>query len=331
MRDLVAEEPAVHGAALHNLAGRTRTLLREAALRAVHALTKAGPLTLLLAMYQIVNAVHPVLIDPDAALYGLLVAWHVSNQAGRPLSMVNALRVTGERSATVLRSSSAALLQALRTRHSAGEALYLNQAQAGYPGGMSERDAALHLLHPLDEGLEPGEGTMFMEVACEACSRPRQTNSVYEGTRQAPPYAVMCDAYPRDPGWCSALPQATCMPRSCAHPLLSLHFSRTRGTDHRGQALWQEQPGTPLILLSVAARGDPEQVLEATPSHLYGPPHRAAPLPRPPLPVAQAWDEVHSFLQSRQVIAICRVHLVRLPRAAPNKPCKPRSLSPIPG
>ena len=47
-----------------------------------------------------------------------------------------------------LRSSAPPLLHALRTRYPGNTAPYLNQARATYPGGVSELDAALHLLHP---------------------------------------------------------------------------------------------------------------------------------------------------------------------------------------
>ena len=145
--------------------------------------------------------------------------------------------------------------------------------------GVSELDAALHLLHPPDEDLEVGEITVFVEGADEAPARPRPTNPVYDGTRPIPPYAIVCEAFPREPTWCPTLPPATHAPRCWAHRDLSPPLSRTRGAHHRGQVLWQECPGTPLLLLVVATRRDPERVLGITPTHLYG----AAPVPRPPL------------------------------------------------
>ena len=65
-------------------------------------------------------------------------------------------------------------------------------------------------------------------------------------------------------------------------PNLSPPLSRTRGAHNRGLVLWQERPGTPLLLLVVTTRGDPEQVLGVTPTHSYG----AAPVRRPPPPGA---------------------------------------------
>ena len=159
----------------------------------------------------------------------------------------------------------------------------MNQARATYPGGVSELDAALHLLHPPDEDLEAGEVTVFVEGADEASARPRPTNPVYSGTRPTPPYAVVYEAFPREPTWCPALPPATHAPRGWANPHLSPPLSRTRGAHHRGQVLWQECPGTPLLLLVVATRGDPGRILGITPTHLYG----ATPVPRPPPPGAR--------------------------------------------
>ena len=54
------------------------------------------------------------------------------------------------------RVAAGGLLQALRTRLSMDASLYLNQAWATYPGGVSELDEALHLLPPPDEDLEVG-------------------------------------------------------------------------------------------------------------------------------------------------------------------------------
>ena len=191
---------------------------------------------------------------------------------------------------------------------------------------MSELDAALHLLHPPDEDLEVGEITVFVEGADKAPARPRPTNPVYVGTRRTPPCAIVCEAFPREPTWCSALPPATHVPRSWANPDVSAPLSRTRSAHHRGQVLWQERPGSPLLLLVVASRGDPERVLGITSTHLYG----AAPVPRPPLPAPAAWDGVHTFLRTQEVTAVTGVHLVRHPPAPPDDPRGPRALSPAP-
>ena len=90
--------------------------------------------------------------------------------------------------------------------------------------------------------------------------------------------------------------------------------------------LRQERPGTPLLLLVVTTRGDPERVLGVTPTHLY----RAAPVPRPPLPAPEARDGVHAFLRTQDVPAVTGVHLVRLLPASPDDPWGPRALSPTP-
>ena len=150
--------------------------------------------------------------------------------------------------------------------------------------------------------------------------------TVYDGTRPTPPYAIVCEAFPREPTWCPALPPATHAPRGWANQNLSPPLSRTRGAHHRGQVLWQECPGTPLLLLVVTTHGHPERVLGITPTHLYG----AAPVPRPPLPAPAARDGVHTFLRTQEVTAVTGVHLVRLPPAPPDDPRGPRALSPAP-
>ena len=116
-------------------------------------------------MHRIVNAVQPGLISQEAALYEHWMEWHESNRSSRPLSMGDTLQLTGAGSAMSLRSSAPALLHTLRTRYPGYAALYLNQARATYPGGVSELDAALHLLHPPDEDLEVGEITVFVKGA----------------------------------------------------------------------------------------------------------------------------------------------------------------------
>ena len=252
--DAVAEAHEAHAAARHDLTGSARAFLNKTALPAVRALNRAGAPTLLPVMHRIVNTVRPGLISPEAALYGHWMKWYESNRSGRPLSIGATLQLTGSGSAMSLRSSAPALLHALRTRYPGDAAPYLNQARATYPGGVSELDAALHSLHPPDEDLEVGEITVFVEGADEAPSRPRPTNPVYDGTRPTPPYAIVCEAFPREPTWCPILPPATHAPRGPANPDLSRPLSRTRGAHHRGQVLWQECPGTPLLL---SRRRDP--------------------------------------------------------------------------
>ena len=201
--DAVAEAHEAHAAARCDLEGSARAFLNETALPAVRALNGAGAPTSLPAMHRIVNAVRPGLISPEAALYGHWMECRESNRSGRPLSMGDTLRLTGAGSAMSLRSSAPALLHALRTRYPGDAAPYLNQARATYPGGVSELDAALHLLHPPDEDLEVGEVTVFVEGADEASARPRPINPVYDGTGPTPPYAVVYEAFPREPTWCS--------------------------------------------------------------------------------------------------------------------------------
>ena len=101
--------------------------------------------------------------------------------------MEDTLRLMGAGSAASLHSSAQALLHALRRRCPGDAAPYLNQARATYPGGVSELDAALHLLHPPDEELEVGEITVIVEDTGEAPTRPHPTNPVYNGTRPTPP------------------------------------------------------------------------------------------------------------------------------------------------
>ena len=213
--DAATEAHEAHAAPRRDLTGSARAFLNETALPAVRALNGAGAPTLLPAMHRIVKAVQPGLISPEAALYGHWMEWQESNRSGRPLSMGDTLQLTGAGSAMSLRRSARALLHALRRRYPGDAAPYLNQARATYPGGVSELDAALDLLHPPDEDLEVGEITVFVEGADETSARPWPTNPVYDGTRPTPPYAIVCEAFPREPTWCPAagLTQ-TCLPPS---------------------------------------------------------------------------------------------------------------------
>ena len=254
--DAVAEAHEAHAAARRDLTSSATAFLNETALPAVRALNGSGARTLLPAMHRIVNAVQMGLISPETALYGHWMEWRESNRSGRPLSMGDTLQLTGAGSAMSLRSSAPALLHAIRTRYPGDAAPYLNQARATYPGGVSELDAALHLLHPPDEDLEVGDITVFVEGAEEASARPRPTNPVYDGTRPTSPYAIVCQTFPREPTWCPTLPPATNAPRGWANPDLPPPLSRTRGAHHRGQVLWPDCSGTPLLLLVGAGPGD---------------------------------------------------------------------------
>ena len=219
--DAVAEVHEAHAAARRDPTGSARAFLSETALPAVRALNGAGAPTLLPAMHWIVNAIQPGLIGLKAALYRHWMEWRESNWSSRPLSMGDTLRLTGAGSAMSLRSSAPALLHALRTRYPGDTALYLSQARATYPGGVSELDAVLHLLHPPDEDLDVGDITVFVEGADEAPARPRPTNPVYDGTRPTPRYAIVSEAFPREPTSCPALPPATQLgqPRPVPPPL----------------------------------------------------------------------------------------------------------------
>ena len=219
--DAVAEANEAHAAGRRDSTGSARAFLNETALPVVRALNGAGAPTLLPAMHRIMNAIQPLLIGPEAALYGHWMEWRESNRSGRPLSMGDTLRLRGAGSAMSLRSSAQALLHALRMRYPGDTAPYLNQARATYPGGVSELDAAPHLLHPPDEDLEVGEIMVFVEGTNETPIRPRPTNPVYDSTRPTPPYAIVCEAFPREPNWCPALPPATHAPRCWANPDLS--------------------------------------------------------------------------------------------------------------
>ena len=259
--DAVAEAYEAHAAARRDLTGSARAFLNETALPAVRALNGAGAPTLLPVMHRIVNAIQPDLISPEAALYEHWMEWHESTRSGRPLSVGDTLRLTGAGSAMSLRSSAPALLHALRTRYPGDAAAYLHQARATYLGGVSELDAALHLLRPPDEDLEVGEITVFVEGVDEAPACPRPTNPVYDGTRPTPPYAIVSEAFPREPTWCPALPRArtrpaagptqTCPPstpepgvpttggrssgKSALAPPCSSSLSRTAGTPNGSQ------------------------------------------------------------------------------------------------
>ena len=178
MADAVTEAHAAHAAAQHDPASSATTFLGEAALLDVRALNGAGAPALFPAMQKMVNAVWAGLIGTEAALYGYWMEWRTSNQSDRPLSMGDTLRLTGEGSATSLHSSAPALLHALETRHSMQAASHLNQARATYLGGVSELDAALHLLHLPDKDLEVGEVMIFVADARETPSCPGPTNPV---------------------------------------------------------------------------------------------------------------------------------------------------------
>ena len=240
--------------------------------------------------------------------------------------MEDTLRLTGAGSAMSLRSSAPALLHALRMRCPGDTAPYVNQVRATYPGGVSELDAALHLLHPPDEDLEVGAITVFVKGADEAPTRPRPTNPVYDGARTTPPYAVMCEAFPREPTWCPALPPATQAPRGWGNLNLSPPLSRTRGAHHRGQVLWQERPGTPLLLIVAATRGGPG----AGPGdHPHRPVRGSARTPPPPPGARGAGRGTHLPANTGG-----HRRYRGPPSAAPlgttRRPPRPRALSPAP-
>ena len=100
-----------------------------------------------------------------------------------------------------------------------------------------------------------GEVTIFVGGAGEAPTRHRPNNAVYDGTSRTHPYAVVCEAFPRQPAWSPTLPPATHRLCGWADPRLSPPLSRTRGAHHGGQILWQERPGTPCSSLSSRPAG----------------------------------------------------------------------------
>ena len=323
--DAVTEAHEAHAAAQHDPAGSARAFLSEAALPAVRALNRAGAPTLLPAMHRIVNAIRPGLISPKAALYGHWMQWRTSNRSCRPLCMGDTMRLTGAGSAMSLHSSAPALLHALRTRCPGDTAPYLNQARATHPGRVSELDAALHLLHPPDGDLEVGEITVFVEGADEAPTRPRPTNPVYDGARPTPPYAVMCEPFPREPTWIPPSrrrrthpadgPTGTCPP---APPGPGVP---TTGGRSSGKSAW----APPCSSSSSRPAG--------TPSRSWGspPPTRTGQRPYPAPPSRRPRRGTgYTFLRAQEVTAVTGVHLVRLPSAPPDDPRGPRALSPAP-
>ena len=245
MADAVTEAHKAHAAAQHDPAGSPRAFLSEGAFPAICALNRGGGPTLLPAMHRIVNGVQLGLISPEAALYGQWMEWRTSNRSGRPPSMGDTLRLTGAGSAMSLHSSAPALLHALRTRCPGDTAPYLNQARATYPEGVSELDAALHLLHPPEEDLEVREITVFMEAADEAPACPRPTNPVYDGARLTLPYAIMCEAFTGEPTWCPVLPPATQAPCGWASPNLSPPLLQDQGCPPKGAGPLARAPGQP--------------------------------------------------------------------------------------
>ena len=324
--DAVTEAHEARAAAKHDPAGSARAFLSEGALPAVRALNRAGAPTLLPAMHRIVNAIRSGLISPEATLYGHCMEWRTSNRSGRPLSMGDSMRLTGAGSAMSLHSSAPALLHALRTRCPRDTAPYLNQARATYPGGVSELDAALHLLLPPDGDLEVGEIRVFVEGA-DRGAHPAPPDQPGVHRRQAdPPVRRHVRGVPQGAHLVPRPPAGNARSPRWADRNLSPPLSRTRGAHHRGQVLWQERPGSPLLLLTVATRGDPERVLWITPTHLYG----AASVPHPPLPAPAARDGLHTFLGTQEVTAVTGVHLVRLLSAPPDDPQGSRALSPAP-
>ena len=320
--DAVADAHEAHAASQRDLTGSARAFLNETGLPAVCALNGAGAPTLLPVMHQIVNAIQPGLISPEAALYGHWIEWHESNRSGRPLSMGDNLWLTGAGSAMSLRSSAPALLHALRTRYPGDTAPYLNQARATYPGGVSELDAALHLLHPADEDLEAGEITVFVEGADEAPARRHP----YDGTRPNPPVRHCMRGVPQG---------ARLVPRPPA-------------SDARAPRLGEPRPVPPPLQNQ---RCPPQRAgpLARVPWHPPGPPRRRDPrgpgtgrgdYPHPPLwgstrtppppPGARGAGRGTHLPANTGGHAVTGVHLVRLPPAPPDDPRGPRALSPAP-
>ena len=302
------------------------TFLNGAAIPALGSLKVAGAPTLLPGMLWVVKPMRSQLVAPKAAPYAIWKQWHTYNWTGWPLSMGEALRLTGKKLATSLGSSAPALLHPLRALYSVDEAPFLNQAGARSPRGVSELNAAVHFLHPSEQDREVREDTIFAEGACKAFPA-RQS---WCKTEQHPPLRTPLCATPSSanrPGGPPSRWPPTC--RAAAPTLFySPPLSGTRGTSHRCQALRQEQPGIPLLLLVVSTCEEPEQLRGATPAHLYGPPYGAAPVPRSPTLATEAQDQVHTFRWSPQVIGMYRVHLVQLPPATCHNLRGPSVLNP---
>ena len=192
-------------------------------------------------------------------------------QPGRPARVHgDTVPLKGEGLATSLHSSVPALLHAPRTRHSMNAARYLNQSRATYRGGMSELDAALHLLHLPDEDLEVGEVTILVDVAHKMPPRPRLTNPVYDGTRPTPWYAVVSETFPREPTRCPALPPPTKAPRGWAHPRLSSPPFQDQVRPPHGAVPLAGAPGHPPPPPRHHDPRRPGAGYGAKPTHLYG-------------------------------------------------------------
>ena len=321
--DAVTDAHEAHAAARRDLTGSAGAFLTETALRAVRALNGAGAPTLLPAMHRIVNAVQPGLISPEAVLYGHWMERHESNQSGRPLSMGDTLRLTGAGSAMSLRSSAPALLHALRTRCPGDTALYLNQARATYPGGVSELDAALHLLHPPDEDLKVGEITVFMEGTDEAPARPGRPTR-YTTAPGRPPRTPSCAR--RSPGSPpGAPPSRQRRTRPAAGP------TQTCPPPSPGQGV----PTTGGRFSGKSARAPPCSSSSSRPrgpgtgpgDHPH-PPLRDGTRAPPPPPGARGAGRGTHLPANAGGHRRYGVHLVRLPPAPPDDPRGPRALSP---
>ena len=206
-------------------------------------------------------------------------------------------------------------------------AQFLNQARATYPGTVSELDAALHLLHPPDKDSEVGQVTIFMEGAGEAPTRPRATNPVCDGTRPTPPYAVVCEACPRQPTWYPALPGATHVPRGWADPCLSPPPLQDQGFPAQRAGPLARAPGQP----PAPPRPHDSRGPRAGPGGHSHPPLRGSARAPPPLPAPDAQDRVHAFLRTQDVTAVTGVPLVRLPPGITRRPPGARGPEPHPG
>ena len=202
----------------------------------------------------------------------------------------------------------------------------LPESGAGHvPGGVSELDAALPLLHPPDEDLEVGKVRMFVEGAGETPTRPCPTDPVYDGTRPTLPYAVVCDVFPREPTWGPTLQLATHTPRGWANPRLSPPFPGPGVLTTYGRSSGNSTRAPPCS----SSPSDPRGPRAGTGGHPHPPLRGSARAPPPPL-AAEVRDGVHNFLQTQEVTAVTGVHLVRLPPVSPDNPRGPRALIPTP-
>ena len=231
--------------------------------------------------------------------------------------MGDALKLTGKGLATSVHSSALALLHALRMGLPMETAQSLNQARATYPGGVSELDAALHLMQPPGKELEVGNWRYSSKAGAK--HPPHLAWSDHSGVKRR---EVKCCSgrQPGAPPSCRpptrpiAGPTHTCAPPSRgpgAPPI---------GSRHSGKSAWAP-PCSCLLSQPAGTRGGSSETPQLS---------SIGQRPCPALPALEARDGVHTFLRTQEVSPVSGVHLVRLPFATPDDPRGPRALSPAP-